>query len=381
MSNRFVSRLRVFYAAQFIVIGIQVPFFPVWLDARGLDPRAIGLILAAPMIMRVPIVPLATRFADRFGAVREALAATAAIAMVFYMLAGLAEGFLALFATVVAALIAFGMTFPFADAYALRGLAERGRSYGSARLWGSAAFVAANVGGGFALGLIPAGALIWLIAAACAVTTIMAARLAASTPEPPAHGEPAAHGVLWRTPAFVAAIAATSLIQASHSVYYTFSAIDWAAKGLEGTTIGALWALGVLAEIVLFALSGRLPKVVGAVELIGIGALGAVLRWGVMALDPPLLLLPVLQCLHALSFGATYLGTMQFLLRIAPPHRAATAQGDLSAVQGVVVAGATGLSGVLYGSYGGLAYAAMAGSALAGGLLVIALASTTRGKG
>jgi PPP family 3-phenylpropionic acid transporter len=100
-----------------------------------------------------------------------------------------------------------------------------------------------------------------------------------------------------------------------------------------------------------------------------------------MALDPPLLLLPVLQCLHALSFGATYLGTMQFLLRIAPPHRAATAQGDLSAVQGVVVAGATGLSGVLYGSYGGLAYAAMAGSALAGGLLVIALASTTRGKG
>src|SRR5215475_322195 len=161
MSNRFVSRLRVFYAAQFIVIGIQVPFFPVWLDARGLDPRAIGLILAAPMIMRVPIVPLATRLADRFGAVREALAATAAIAMVFYMLAGLAEGFLALFATVVAALIAFGMTFPFADAYALRGLAERGRSYGSARLWGSAAFVAANVGGGFALGLIPAGALIW----------------------------------------------------------------------------------------------------------------------------------------------------------------------------------------------------------------------------
>ena len=380
MSNRFVSRLRVFYAAQFIVIGIQVPFFPVWLDARGLDPRTIGLILAAPMIMRVPIVPLATRLADRFGAVREALAATAAIAMVFYMLAGLAEGFLALFATVVAALIAFGMTFPFADAYALRGLAERGRSYGSARLWGSAAFVAANVGGGFALGLIPAGALIWLIAAACAVTTITAARLAASTPEP-RMGNRRAHGVLWRTPAFIAAIAATSLIQASHSVYYSFSAIDWAAKGLEGTTIGALWALGVLAEIVLFALSGRMPKVIGAVELIGIGALGAVLRWGVMALDPPLLLLPALQCLHALSFGATYLGTMQFLVRIAPPHMAATAQGDLSAVQGVVVAGATALSGVLYGSYGGLAYAAMAGSALAGGLLVIALASTARAKG
>ena len=50
------------------------------------------------------------------------------------------------------------------------------------------------------------------------------------------------------------------MIQGSHALYYGFSTMDWRAVGLDGTLIGMLWGLGVAAEIVLFALSGRLPK-------------------------------------------------------------------------------------------------------------------------
>jgi PPP family 3-phenylpropionic acid transporter len=381
MRDLFVFRLCLFYAAQFVVIGIQMPFFPVWLADRGLDPRAIGIILAAPMIVRVPIVPIATRLADRFGAVRGAIVTALAMALMGYLLASVAGGFLALFATVLLALIAFGMTFPLGDAYALRGLGERGRPYGPVRLWGSIAYIAANVGGGLLAGMMRPGDLIWLIVAACAGTLIVSTGLPARTVDDlPRPGEPAgSHAKLWRTPAFVLTIGGASLIQASHALYYGFSTIDWAAKGLNGTMIGMLWGLAVVCEIVLFAFAARLPVAIGAVELIGIGALGAVMRWAMMALDPPLLTLPFLQCLHALSFGATYLGTMQFLTRIVPPSMAATAQGDLSAAQGIMVAGATGLSGGLYAAYGDLAYAAMAAAAGAGGLVVIALAWTTRG--
>jgi MFS transporter, PPP family, 3-phenylpropionic acid transporter len=409
MTDRFVPRLRLFYAAQFVLIGMQVPFFPVWLADRGFAPRAIGLILAAPMIVRVPIVPIATRLADRFGAVRGAIVTAAATAMVGYLLAGLVAGSSLLIAAVVAALIAFGMTFPLGDAYALRGLAERGRPYGPVRLWGSAAFIAANVLGGLLLEVMAPGNLIWLLIAACAMTLVMAIRLpprkagprprglsanqhAAATPstvsgataEPSPRGVPAnqrRHGQLWRLPSFVLVTAAASLIQASHAVYYGFSALDWAAKGLDGISVGLLWALGVFCEIVLFALAQRLPAAIGAVELIGLGALGAVIRWTLMALDPPLAALPFLQGLHALSFGATHLGTIQFLTRTVPPRMAATAQGDLAVVLGIVTAGATGLSGALYAAYGDLAYTAMAASAAVGGLFVIALAWTTRGSG
>ena len=49
------------------------------------------------------------------------------------------------------------------------------------------------------------------------------------------------------------------------------------------------------------------------VDLIGLGAIGATVRWTAMAFDPPAGILPLLQCLHGLSFGATHLGAMYFL--------------------------------------------------------------------
>src|SRR5262249_34880966 len=146
---------------------------------------------------------------------------------------------------------------------------------------------------------------------------------------------------------------------------------EWTAKGFSGSVIGALWALGVAAEIVLFLLSARLPSALGPRMLLLIGAAGAVVRWGAMALDPPLIVLLPVQCLHALSFGASFLGAVQFLARTAPDGEAATAQAYFSTLQGIVMAAATGISGVLYGNFGALAYAAMAACAAVGGIVIL----------
>ena len=86
-----------------------------------------------------------------------------------------------------------------------------------------------------------------------------------------------------------------------------------------------------------------------------------------MALNPPVALLPVLQLLHAASFGATHLGTLGFVVAKAPPGQAATAQGYIAITVGTSMAAATAMSGVLYGAFGSLAYAAMASAAVAGG--------------
>jgi PPP family 3-phenylpropionic acid transporter len=173
-----------------------------------------------------------------------------------------------------------------------------------------------------------------------------------------------------RNPAFLAIAAAASLIQASHAVFYGFSALDWRAAGLDGAAIGALWALGVVAEIALFAISGRLR--IAATTLLMVGAAGAVVRWSAMALEPAPALLPALQCLHGLSFGATHLGALGFIARAAPAALGATAQGYLAVAQGLVMAVAMGVSGLLYARWGSLAYGAMALVAAAGGLLAFA---------
>jgi PPP family 3-phenylpropionic acid transporter len=154
-------------------------------------------------------------------------------------------------------------------------------------------------------------------------------------------------------------------------VFYGFAAVDWRGIGLDGTVIAALWALGVAAEIVLFAFSGRLPPLFQPTVLLMVGALGATLRWAGMALDPPVAALPWLQMLHALSFGATHLGALGFVARHAPAGQSATAQGYLAIALGLVMAAAMGISGWLYAGFGNLAYAAMALAAVAGGVCAL----------
>jgi len=375
----FALRLAIFYAALFAALGVQVPFLPLWLAARGLDASTIGMVLSVPMIVRLLAIPLATRIADGQDALRAVIAIASALAMLGYGVLGLAQGALAVTIAFALASVFYTPLMPLADAYALRGLGALGRAYGPVRLWGSAAFIVGSFGAGLVLDVVPARDLIWLVGVALVITAAAACTLSPLALREASMAKPSQSARnLLRDPALLAAMAAASLIQASHAVYYGFSALDWAAAGLDGGAIGALWALGVIAEIVLFAMSGRLP--VAPTTLILFGAAGAVVRWGAMAFDPPAALLAPLQCLHGLSFGATHLGALGFIARTAPAEAGATAQGYLAVALGLAMAAAMAAAGVLYARWGSFAYAAMALVAAAGGIFALAARSLTAGK-
>ena len=61
VNDSFAPRLALVYAAFFLASGWYLPFFPVWLAARGLDPAAIGFVLAAAQVVRVLGTPAGTR--------------------------------------------------------------------------------------------------------------------------------------------------------------------------------------------------------------------------------------------------------------------------------------------------------------------------------
>jgi PPP family 3-phenylpropionic acid transporter len=363
-----VPRLGAFYAALFILPGIQMPFFPVWLKAKGLDPKMIGIVLAVPMVARIFAIPVVTRAADRRDAIRAAMVLACVASVAGYTLVGLSSGAVAILAAYTLTSLASTPVMPLSETYALKGLTARGRAYGPVRLWGSFAYIVGNFAAGFAADAIPAGDLIWLMVAA----TVLLALAASALPSLPSRShEPDAPSqtglMLLRDPAFIAVLAAAGLVQASHAFFYGFSAVQWRAAGFDGTAIAALWGLGVAAEIVLFAMQARLPPFFEPTVLLLVGACGAVVRWIGMAFDPPAFMLPFLQVLHALSFGATHLGALMFLVRHVPPGRAATAQGYLAITLGLAMAAATAVSGLLYDDFGSRAYMAMALAALAGG--------------
>jgi PPP family 3-phenylpropionic acid transporter len=173
---------------------------------------------------------------------------------------------------------------------------------------------------------------------------------------------------LLREPGFLAIIVAAALIQGSHAAYYTFASITWQHAGLGGLTIAGLWSLGVLAEIVVFALSPRFTW--SPAVLVVIGALSAVARWSITAQEPPVVVLAVVQLAHGLTFGLTQVGTMGLLVRNVPLHVMARGQGYLAACSGIVASGASILSGAIYAGYGQGVYYLMAAMALSGAVVM-----------
>src|SRR6476469_2132874 len=118
----FAPRLAAFYAGLFVIVGVQLPFFPLWLKAKGLDPQAIGLVLAVPMVVRIFAIPAAARIADRHDALRGTMLVTLALAAAGFVAVGLVNGFAAIARCVALASAALSPAMPLAETYALTGL-------------------------------------------------------------------------------------------------------------------------------------------------------------------------------------------------------------------------------------------------------------------
>src|SRR5439155_25856065 len=90
--EQFSLRLKAFYAALFLTLGVQLPFLPVWLTAKGLDAGAIGIVLAIPAVIRIVAIPVATRMADRRDAVRGVIILASAAAAAGFAALAFAQG-------------------------------------------------------------------------------------------------------------------------------------------------------------------------------------------------------------------------------------------------------------------------------------------------
>ena len=367
-SRRFALRLALFYGATFGLIGAHLPFFTVWLKAVGIDSWWIGVIAAVPALTRFTVLPVITGNAEKLYSLRAALIATTLATAIGFAAIGTQSIPPAVLLVYVFTSCAWTPMMPLTDAYALRGVRRFGLNYGPLRLWGSAAFVAGALACGLLVDAIAPVHLIWVIAAIAALGALTGLGL-----QPLGVGKTATSAsqdgnALLGDPAFLAVIATSALVQGSHAAYYTFASIAWQQVGLGGMTIAGLWSLGVLAEIVMFAVSPRLRSPFWLMAVIA--ALCAALRWIIMAQSPPIAVLAVVQLAHGLSYGLTQVGTMSLLAHRVPGHMMARGQGYLAACTGIVSSLASIASGVFYAQFGQGVYYLMAAMALAGAVVM-----------
>ncbi|TVR99044.1 MAG: 3-phenylpropionate MFS transporter [Rhodospirillales bacterium] len=375
----FSARLSLFYAAYFVVVGILLPFWPVWLDARGLTTQQIAVVLAVGVIAKIVGNPVAAGIADRAGERRRPMLAFALIATGAFALFAPASGFVAivlvtfLFFTVWPPVMALG------ESLTMLAVRAGNLDYGRIRLWGSWTFIAAAIGTGLALeGRSPE--IVFLLAlAAVGATAAVTALLPDARPEVPAPKGGLLLLQVLMLPRFALFLAAAAAIQGSHAVYYAFGTLHWRAAGYSDAVIGALWAEGVIAEILLFAAGERLIRRFGPARLLVAAGLAGVVRWTVTGLTDALPALVLMQALHAFTFGAVHLAAIHFITRTVSPGLSATAQGLYAAVvMGLALGLMMAVSGPLYASFGGVAFLAMAVAAGSAALLAWPLARRDR---
>ncbi len=368
-STSFAWRIALFYSAIFVVLGVSLPYFPLWLKFQGLNAVEIGLVTSVPLFIRIAATPIIGFAADRARSVRRIVVIAAAFGLLSACVLMASAGLWMILVFFTLFQISSMALMPLAEVAAMQGVREKGLDYGRMRLWGSVAFIAANIAGGWVIAEWGNATIMPILIGGSVLSLAAGWFLPERRAEPPKGGAaPAAMQTMnWR--AIKAALRhrglllimlAGGVIQASHAVYYAFSAIHWQAQGIDGRWFGILWGVGVVAEVVLFAYAGRVLARIGALAMIAIGAAGGILRWGVMAADPSFGVLLVLQLLHGLTFGATHLGTVHAIQERVGTDQAASAQALHSALSSGVLMGLTMmLAGALYGAYQGVSYLAM----------------------
>ena len=369
-------RLASVFAALFVILGTQLTYLPVWLDARGLTAAQIAFATSTPTFLRLVVTPTIAVLADRAQAHRGIIMALCWCGLALLFALSQLHQPIGIIALVIVMLVVVQSIMPLVDTLTMRAVRDDGLDYGRVRLWGSATFILASYLAGFCVAAGGTDSIIWLLLAGAALTAAAAQGL-------PTRNARVAGGrarltsadmlALATDPRFVLFVVAASAIQASHAVFYVFGVLHWRAQGLSAGVIGTLWGISVVAEIALFWASRRVAML-GPAELIGLGAACGLVRWTAMAFDPPVALLAPLQILHAGTFAATHLGAMHWIARVVPDHQAGTAQALLStASSGIGMGGAILLSGWLYADYGGSAYLGMAAMCAVGGASALGL--------
>jgi len=376
--RHFELRVSLLFVALFIPGGVHLPYFPLWLESAGFGASEIAVILAAPMFARVVSTPLITAYADKAKDRVNVLIACAAISLLVSFGYFLQPSYALVLAVSLALVAVWTPHSTLADSLALSGVRRFRSDYSRMRVWGSVSFLLASIGGGLILGVTGAVAVPVLISLGMALTLVAAfaaprlGRPRFASPLSAAGIQKAAPSLLNRR--FVLFVAGTGLINASHGLIYAFGSIHWKAIGVGETTIGALWAWGVGAEVVLFAVFTRVFGRTSPSRLLGIAAAAAVLRWSAMPFfggdAAGLAAFFGLQTLHALSTGLVLLGVQKMIAETVDDGRIGAAQGAAFFANGTALAAVTLASGSIYASLGASGFHIMSLVAVAGAMLI-----------
>jgi MFS transporter, PPP family, 3-phenylpropionic acid transporter len=341
--NSNAWRLGAGYFTYFGAVGIFVPFWSPYLALHGFSALEIGLLVSLMAAAR-SIGPLGLGWlADVSRRPTVVLRVAAGLAMVTFALLPL-QSHLAGFACLT---LLFGVfwnaVIPLYDAHALSHLDNAAAHYGRLRLWGSVGFIVVAWAAGLVfdrVGYLQVPPLMFfLIAATFLVMLTIDPMQIRSLPV-----RPRQLGSSLRSRTVLISLMTSALVVMSFAPYYVFFSIWLEQYHYSKAAIGALWALGVIAEIGIFFIGPTLLSRFSIRTLFIAAAAGTAVRWIAVAwLVHHPWLLALSQLLHCLGFAVLHFAMVLTAQREFPDELANIGQSVFSSV----AYGAGGLIGSL----------------------------------
>lgn len=297
-------RLALFYFAYFAMLGAYAPYFGLYLRSLQFTPQQIGVLLGLVPVVRIVVPGLWAWVADHRGTRRRLVIATTLAATLVSAGLMLGESFAWLFGVLLILNLFWSASLPLVEASTLGHLRGRLGEYGRIRVWGSISFILAvallgplfDVTG---IGLLPALLLaMFALLAACAWML---------PPDPPtaAHASAEPLGRILLRPEVIALFAACFLMSVAHGPYNAFYSIHLVDNGYSKSVVGVLWAVSVIAEILVFLWMPAILRRFSIGAVIGFSLVCAAVRFAVIAWAVDhVVAIALAQLLHAATFGA-----------------------------------------------------------------------------
>lgn len=363
---RWISQ---YFFGFFFIYGAYLPFWTLWLESKGISSSQIGVILGLGFTVRflanLAITPRFNRAEQLIPALRWITSITVATLLALW-LGG--DNFYLIAAGTILFNLCCGPIVPIADSVANYYVKLNLLDYGKARLWGSVSFIVASTLVGWSVAHLGSDMILTIALFGTVVLLLFSLRQSNPMPISELNVRPIRvklHHLLRERPVLLF-ILLTSLIQGSHAAYYSFSSIYWKSSGYSEETIGYLWSIGVIAEVIIFAVSRRLLKGWTVQTMFTVACFAVMVRWGLTATSTNLVALVAIQALHSITFALAHLAAIRYI-QLAPSHKMVAIQSLYNAIPlGCVMAVLTSMSGWGYSHFSGQVFWGMAALGLVG---------------
>lgn len=348
MINALHHKLSRFYFIYYFFVGAFTPYWGLYLQSEKFSVADIGILMSLFQISRIFAPNFWGWLADHTAKRAPWIRLTAGLGLIGFIAVFWAHGFLWLFLVMATLSFFTSSTLPLTESLTFAHLTNTKGHYSRIRMWGSLGFIVAAITLGFLIDAFGIKSLLWFVLA----VQITLFALTFTLPEAKIAPHETDHFSIWqiiKQPQVIALLVGCGLMVTAHGVLYNFYSIYLSEHGYSKGTIGLLWAVGVVCEIVMFAYMPKLMARFSLKQILLTSLILAVLRFGVIGLAPDHLWIIILtQTLHAATFGSFHAASVELINHFFNGKHHAKGQAIYNSV-------AYGVGGTIGGLAGGFA--------------------------